>query len=386
MIRAFRTRFSVKLFVSYFLLIVLLILTLWAVISLTAPAAYNRHLGGMEQMMNDGGGTMMGQGQGPPSGRGQGQGSTNYADFRASLDEAFLLAGAAAVLLALVVSLILSRQVVRPLRAISDASLRIADGHYDERVQGDWEDEFGRLAQNFNQMAEKLEQVERMRIRLIGDVSHELRTPLTAIKGSMEGLVDGVLPANAETFEDIHQQAERLNRLIDDLQELSRVESGAIDIQFGRVQMPDVIKTATRMLEAQFVDRSVTLEIDLPTALHPVLIDEGRTLQVLVNLLGNALRYTPSGGKVIVSALERDKEMQISVSDTGVGISKTHIGQIFDRFYRIDKSRSRQNGAGSGIGLTISRHLVEAQGGRIWVESEGEGKGSVFSFTLPLEK
>lgn len=385
MIKAFRRRFSVKLFVSYLVVILLLIVTLWAVVSITAPAAYNRHLANTAQeTATEGSGLMLGQG--PPVGRGQGQGSTNYTNFRASLDEAFLLAGAAAVVLALVASLIFSRQVVHPLRAISEASLRIAEGHYSERVDVDWEDEFGTLANNFNQMAEKLEQIEAMRMRLIGDVSHELRTPLTAIKGSMEGLVDGVLPATAETFDDIHQQAERLNRLVDDLQELSRVEAGAIDIQVGQVQLSDVIQTATHMLAGQFSDRSVTLTVNLPSVLQPVLADEGRTLQVLVNLLGNALRYTPSGGKVTVSALESGKEAQVSVRDTGVGIAPVHLEHIFDRFYRVDKSRSRKTGGGSGIGLTISRHLVEAQGGRIWVESEGEGKGSVFSFTLPLAR
>ncbi len=382
MINAIRKRFSVKLFASYLVVILVLMLALWIVISLTAPATFSRHLGMMDQMMNADGGMMMGQGLG--RGQGQGQAATFYEQFRASLNEAFLWAGVAAVFLALIASLAFSRQVVRPLQAISDASLRIADGHYEERVREDWDDEFGQLAHSFNQMAEKLEQVEARRLQLIGDVSHELRTPLTAIKGSMEGLIDGVLPSTSETFEQIHQETDRLNRIVDDLQELSRVEAGAIEIKPGKVKLTDLTQTSIRMMERQFADKGISLTTSLPANLKPILADEGRTLQVLINLLGNALRYTPSGGRVVLSAEVHAKEMWISVRDNGLGIPLEHLPHLFDRFYRVDKSRSRQSGGGSGIGLTIAKHLVEAQGGRIWADSEGEGRGSVFTFTLPL--
>src|SRR5512138_3017813 len=150
-----------------------------------------------------------------------------YADFRASFNEALLYAALAAALVAVVLSLYLSRSVIAPVRAMSLAAQRIADGRYEECVQVEGADELAQLAARFNQMAEKLNQVESMRRRLIGDVSHELRTPLTAIKGSMEGLIDGVLPATKETYQEIHAEADRLNRLVDDLQELSRVESRA---------------------------------------------------------------------------------------------------------------------------------------------------------------
>lgn len=384
MINAIRKRFSVKLFASYLVVILVLILALWTVITLTAPAAFSRHLGLMEQMMTDSGGMMMGQGPGAGRGQGQGQAATFYENFQASLNEAFLWAGGTAVALALFASLLFSRQVVRPLQAISNASLRIADGHYEERVGEEWDDEFGQLAHSFNQMAEKLEQVEARRLQLIGDVSHELRTPLTAIKGSMEGLIDGVLPSTSETFEQIHHEADRLNRLVDDLQELSRVEAGAVEINLRPVELTDVTRTSILMMERQFADKGVSLTTSLPANLKPILADEGRTLQVLLNLLGNALRYTPSGGRVTLSAEPHSKEIWIAVRDSGIGIPVEHLPHIFDRFYRVDKSRSRQLGGGSGIVLTIAKHLVEAQGGRIWVDSQGEGKGSVFTFTLPV--
>jgi histidine kinase len=223
-----------------------------------------------------------------------------------------------------------------------------------------------------------------MRRQLIGDVSHELRTPLTAIKGSMEGLMDGVLPANDETYQQIHQEADRLNRLVDDLQELSRVEAGAYELDLQPTQMAPLVETIAKRLRQQFESKRVKLNLSLPADLPPVLADEHRILQVLTNLTGNALQYTPEGGTVTISGTQEAKMVEITVRDTGVGIAPEHLSHLFDRFYRVDKSRSRAAGGGSGIGLTISRFLVEAHRGEISVKSDGVGKGSAFSFTLPV--
>jgi len=248
-------------------------------------------------------------------------------------------------------------------------------------LRGD--DELHQLAVSFNKMAEQLEQVETMRRRLIGDVAHELRTPLTAIKGSAEALIDGVLPASAETYSQIHAEAERLSRLVDDLQELSRVESRATQLNIRTADSTAMIQTVSKRLRHQFDEKKVRLTLSLTHDPILVLADEDRIVQVLTNLIGNALQYTPPHGTVTVS-LERDKnEVRFSVRDTGFGIPAEHLKHIFDRFYRVDKSRSRAHG-GSGIGLTIAKHLVEAHGGKIWAESEGKNKGSVFVFTLPL--
>jgi histidine kinase len=233
-------------------------------------------------------------------------------------------------------------------------------------------------------MAVKLEQVESMRRQLIGDVSHELRTPLTAIKGSMEGLMDGILPANDETYQQIHQEADRLNRLVDDLQELSRVEAGAYELDLRPTQIAPMVETLAKRFRQQFESKRVRLDLNLPADLPPVLADEHRILQVLTNLTGNALQYTSEGGVVTISAARKNGSVLITVSDTGAGITPEHLSHIFDRFYRIDKSRSRAAGGGSGIGLTIAKFLVEAHGGEIFVESKGAGKGSAFSFTLPV--
>src|SRR5215216_437979 len=172
----------------------------------------------------------------------------------------------------------------------------ISYGHYDKRVQVNGEDELAQLASRFNQMAEKLSQVESMRRRLIGDVSHELRTPLTAIKGSMEGLMDGVLPATQETYQQLHAESERLNRLIDDLQELSRVEARAYELDLRPLDVSTVVKTVRKRLALQFETKHVSLDLELAPDLPRLLADEARLVQILTNLVGNALQFTPENG------------------------------------------------------------------------------------------
>jgi histidine kinase len=386
MMKMIQTHLGMKLFLSYFAVILIGVLVLALTVPAVLPQAFNRHLGNMG--MAAGMGMMQGQGQGQGFGFGGGQGAGMMAElfsgFRAGVFEALAWATVAAVLAALLISLVLSRGILRPLREMMRASQRISEGHYDERVQVGGADELGQLAERFNRMAEKLHQVEDMRRQLIGDVSHELRTPLTAIKGSMEGLMDGVLPATDETYRQIHQEAERLNRLVDDLQELSRVEAGAYELDLRPVQIAAPLETLAKRFRQQFKAKGVGLDLDLPAALPPVLADEHRLLQVLSNLTSNALQYTPPGGTVTVSAARTDESIRITVYDTGPGIAPEHLPHLFDRFYRADKSRSRAAGGGSGIGLTIAKHLVEAHGGKIWVESAGIGKGSAFSFTLPV--
>ncbi len=380
-----RSHLSAKLFLSYLAIITISFLVVVVVGQLGAPTAFNRHLAQMGRMM--GGGMMGGPGQGFGQGFGQnGVMQQLYSDFRASFNEALMYAVFAAIVVSVIVSVVISRGVVSPLRAVMNASQRIADGHYDERVKVQGSDELSQLAARFNQMAEKLEQIETMRLRLIGDVSHELRTPLTAIQGSMEGLMDGVLPATQETYRDLYSEADRLNRLVDDLQELSRVEAGAYPLDIQPVNVSTLTQTVAKRLGSQFESKRISLDFKLDPDLPPLLADEDRAVQVLTNLVGNALRYTPEGGAVTVSVTKQSSEIEFAVHDTGIGISPEHLPHIFDRFYRVDKSRSRRAGGGSGIGLTIARALVEAQGGRIWVESDGEGQGSTFTFTLPLAK
>jgi two-component system sensor histidine kinase BaeS len=375
MIDFFRRHLGAKLFLSYLVVILVGGLVLGLTTRFTVPEAFNRHLG-----------LGLGTGQGITQGSGQGRGGMGelFQNFQASFNEAMLLALLAAGLVAIVVSLFLSRGVVAPVRVLTTASRRIADGHFGERVESSGSDELGQLAHSFNQMAEKLEQVEDLRRQLIGDVSHELRTPLTTIRGSMEGLLDGVLPAAPETYQHIYQEADRLARLVDDLQELSRVEAGAYPLEIHPVAVSTLVQTVLKRFTAQAQANGIELSSDLPQDLPAVLADQDRIIQVLTNLVGNALQYTPEGGQVTILAARHGDEIHISVVDTGLGIPAEHLPHLFTRFYRVDKSRSRQAGGGSGIGLTIARHLVEAHGGHIRATSEGDGKGSTFTFTLKM--
>jgi len=377
---AVRSHLGWKLFLSYLVVILVGVIVLASSVELFIPSAFDRHMADMGPMLE----TMMGASHSSID-------TDLFASFRAGVNEALALAALAAFAVAVLVSVFVSRQVVAPVREMMAASQNIAEGHYSERIRltndaskGEL-DELALLALSFNQMAARLEQTETMRRQLIGDVTHELRTPLTVIKGSMEGLIDGVLPADDATYQQIYREADRLQKLVDDLQELSRVEAGAYVLNHHQLSVSELVKATAAQLGRQFEEKGVTLDTDVSTDLPLVSGDKDRLGQVLLNLVGNALQYTPPAGRVQISARQQGNEVKVSVADTGMGISPEHLPHLFTRFFRVDRSRSRAGG-GSGIGLTIARHLVEAHGGRIWVESPGQGKGSTFTFTLPVAK
>jgi histidine kinase len=199
----------------------------------------------------------------------------------------------------------------------------------------------------------------------------------------MEGLIDGVLPAEAATFQQVYREADRLQQLVRDLQELSRVEAGAFDPELEPTPVGRLVEGVADRLGRQFEEKGVALDTDVSADLPPVRADEDRIGQVLLNLVGNALQYTPPGGRVGIRARREGDAVRVAVTDTGIGIPPEHLPHVFERFYRVDKSRSRAGG-GSGVGLTIARHLVEAHGGEIEAASDGPGRGSTFTFTLPV--
>ena len=376
MLSHIRRHLGWKIFLSYLIVIIVGIVVLVTATEFVIPSAFNRHMASMGMMMGNSMGMDMN--------------ADLFSNFRSAVLEALSLAAIAAFFAAVLVSLFVSRQVVAPVRAMRDASRRIAQGHYDERVAvmgnivTNEFDELSQLALSFNQMAANLEQTETMRQQLIGDVTHELRTPLTAIKGSMEGLIDNVLPAENETFQQIYMEADRLQRLVNDLQELSRAEAGAFELNKQAISVTTLVNATIERLAHQFDTKEVDLSTAIPENMPTLIVDEDRIGQVLLNIVGNALQYTPSGGRVRIHAQQVEHEVHISIADTGIGISAEHLPHLFTRFYRVDKSRARASG-GSGVGLTISSHLVDAHGGRIWATSPGYGKGSTFTFTLPLE-
>jgi signal transduction histidine kinase len=365
-----RQRLGVKLFLSYLIIIAVGVVSLLFAAQLAAPSILARHAMRMAMMLESVGGS-----------------EALVADLNESFSQAvsqiLLLAASAALLAALIVSTFVTRRLVSPIQRMKTASQRIAAGEYAERVAEPGQDELGDLARSFNQMAQTLAEAEERRRELIGDVTHELRTPLANIRSVMEGVIDGVLPADPSTFQQVEQEAARLQRLVQDLEALSRAEAGQLLLQRQPVDPAALVAEVTARLQPQYREKGVGLAVQAPVGLPAVHADRWRLMQVLINLLGNALQYTPAGGQVrVTAAIDRD-HLVVRVADNGIGIAPEHLPHLFERFYRVDKSRSR-TGGGSGIGLTIARHLVEAHGGRISAESAGLGQGSTFTFTLPI--
>lgn len=362
-----------KLLLSYLLVISTGIAGLVMGMQLLGPSLFDRMLNRHTEHHSD----MMGTGMTEPMRQ-----LTSDA-FRDALFDAVIISTVIATIVALLVSIFVSNRITAPLRQLALGSQRIAAGDYRARVHSAENDEIGELATIFNRMAAALEDTEQQRVQLIGDVAHELRTPLSTLQGNLEGLQDGVVEPRAELWSQLHEETRRLSRLVDDLQELSRVESGQLPLRIESTEPGHLIETAITRQRSQFAEKGVAIEKELPSDLPEVAADPDRTIQILTNLLSNALRYTPAGGTVMVSAELDAGGVRIRVQDTGIGIAAEHLPQIFNRFYRIDRARSRALG-GSGIGLSIAKALVEAQGGEIWAESPGPDQGSTFCFTLPL--
>lgn len=303
--------------------------------------------------------------------------------FQLVVEQSLFIAGFAALAAAAVVSLYVSRRIVEPLQELSLVSRHLAQGYYRERTSIQSDDEMADLASSINQLADALEKTEQRRLTLLADVAHELRTPLTTIEGYMEGLIDSVIEPEPETFTLIQHEATRLKWLIQELALLSRAEAGQLRVDCKSIDLQAPVMNVAAQFRPQFIAQEVTLQLQFPEAPVMVNADQDRIEQILINLLANALNYTPPGGRVTIRLLPSDYFVQIEICDTGIGIPAEHLPHIFERFYRVDKSRARKSG-GTGIGLTISRHLVYAHGGEIWAESQGAGHGTTFFVTLPL--
>ncbi|MDY7018693.1 MAG: ATP-binding protein [Chloroflexota bacterium] len=294
----------------------------------------------------------------------------------------FLIWGAAvAIAVALLLTFFLSRRISAPIRALTVTARKLGKGDLSQRVQVKDKSEVGELAQTFNSMASDLERAEQLRRNLVADVAHELRTPLSNIRGYLEAVRDGVIKPDADTIRSLDEEAILLSRLVDDLQELSLAEAGELNLVCQAEDIASLIKQTVTAVQAEVATKEISLSLDLPDTLSPVNIDRHRIVQVLRNLLENAIAHTGKGGTITVTATQQGDWVEISVVDTGEGIPAEDLPNIFERFYRVDKSRARATG-GSGLGLTIAKRLVEAHGGTIEAQSE-LGKGSRFTFTLP---
>jgi signal transduction histidine kinase len=293
-----------------------------------------------------------------------------------------LIAGVVAAAVALLVARWLARGMTQPLRDMAKAAQEMERGDYRQRVVTASRDEVGQLAVAFNGMSAELESLERVRRDLVANVSHELKTPISALRAHLENLLDGVEQPEPETLQVMLAQSERLGRLVDQLLELSRLESGDVPLRREPVSLRSLVSRVLSEIAVTRLRHDVELAHDVPDDLPPIYADAERVHQVLFNLLDNAVRFTPSGGRIRVTASSRNGSVDVAVHDTGPGIAPEHLPRLFERFYRVDTARSRDEG-GTGIGLAIARSVVEAHGGRIWAESE-PGKGSTFTFELPV--
>ena len=274
-----------------------------------------------------------------------------------------------------------SVRIVQQLKEMEQITQKFAAGELNARLPKSDIPELNRLGVSFNSMAASLQGVEARRRELIGDMTHELRTPLTVVRGYLEELADGEIEPSAEIYQQLAKETKRLERLVNDLQELSKAEAGYLPIKTQKVQLRPLLESLVQKFTDQLLEDGPVLLLICPQQLPLVLADIDRTEQVLVNLVGNAMRYT-SEGSITIRAWTEFSKLWIAVIDTGMGIAVEDLPHVFERFWRADKSRDRHSG-GTGIGLTISRRLVELQGGQIEVESV-QGSGSTFRFFLPL--
>jgi signal transduction histidine kinase len=303
--------------------------------------------------------------------------------FLTRINRALLYAALGAALIALPLGLLLARTLTRPLRELTAASRAMAQGDLEQSVTVRSQDELGELALAFNQMSAELARANQARRQMTADIAHDLRTPLTVIKGYAEALRDEDIPPTTTTFDTIYREAEHLSHLIEDLRTLSLVDAGELTLNCRPASPRDLLERTAAAYLPQAQGLGIALHVDPAPGLPPVHVDPERLAQVLGNLIGNALRHTPGGGRITLAARQHAGAIHLTVQDTGTGIAPADLPHVFDRFYRGDAARETDEGE-SGLGLAIAKSLVEAQGGTISVSST-RGEGTTFVIALPSE-
>ena len=302
-------------------------------------------------------------------------------NFLDRVSKATAVSAVTASALALLLGGFLAYTLTRTMRELREASEDIARGNLGRQVKIRSNDELGDLAASFNQMSTDLARATQARRQMTADIAHDLRTPLSVISGYTEALSDGKLPGNTEIYGVLYQETLYLKRLIDDLRELSLADAGELTLTMQTTQVDSLLEQAATRHAVAAQHNGVLLRVDTPAGLPSIEADPERLAQVFDNLINNALRYTPDGGEIVMAAEVTGDQIQIKIRDCGCGIAPEDIPNIFNRFYRGDKSR-QQNGE-SGLGLAIAKSIVEAHHGKIWVESE-QGKGTTFSILFPI--
>jgi signal transduction histidine kinase len=307
--------------------------------------------------------------------------SSPEVSFLTSVNHSLWLAVLIAGLIALLLALVFASTLLKPLHILKAVAGRMEQGDLSQRVSIKARGEIGALAHAFNTMADSLSRAEQARRNLVSDVAHELRTPLMNIRGYLELLQDQVLEPTPETLASLYEETSLLSRLVADLQDLSLAEAGQLRLAHQPVSLEEVISQAAQMIQPHLAQKHLTLHIHISPDLAYVEADQERVAQILRNLLSNAIMHTPSHGEITVVVGASESMVEISVQDTGAGIAPEHLPYLFERFYRVDSSRTRATG-GTGLGLAIVKQMVQAHGGQITVASQ-PGKGTCFTFTLP---
>lgn len=284
--------------------------------------------------------------------------------------------------LSLLLAFLLAYTLLRPVRELTQAASHLAKGDLSQRVPVRGRDELALLAQTFNQMAASLEQAETNRKAMTADIAHELRNPLAVVRANIEALQDGIYPLSPENLEPLLAQTDLLSRLVEDVRMLALADTGQLRLHFVPGDLAALARRALEPFEAQAAARAITLEFIEDTPCPPLLLDPGRVGQILHNLLSNALRHTPDGGRVTLGVRCDPGEAHLTLRDTGPGIPESSLPRLFERFYRADRSRSREEG-GTGLGLAIARQFAEAHGGSLTAANHPAG-GAVFTLVLPV--
>lgn len=360
-------RLVVRFMLSHLLVAVVGGVVTFGVVVALAPRLFDEQMG-------------MGQGPGMGGGQGAGFGQALRASFASAVTNSLVLGTLTGAVVAALAGALLARQLLRPLSRVGTAVGELARGNYAHRVPVPRETELASLVTDVNALGGELEATESRRLHLLSEVAHEMRTPLTVIDGYVEGMIDGVLPAEPEQLGQVSAEVRRLRRLSDDLSALSRAEEGRLNLAPTTVALDDLAAGVVARLRSQAEDAGIALTAQ-PGA-GTVRIDADRTVQVLTNLVGNAIRATPAGGRITIAGSRRDGQAALAVSDTGQGIADSDLDKIFERFYRVPSTAPQSDG--SGIGLTVSRAYMRAQGGDLTASSPGLGQGATFTATFSL--
>lgn len=358
-----------RLLVTYLALVSVVVVAMFATVRFLTPNLFQQRIQA---------------GRGDGQGRGAGSGGAGLAvpgDVHDAYDQALTIALAIAVgiglILAVVLATWLTRRMLRSLNDVKVAANRLAAGEYNQSIAIPKETELADLVESIESLRHALAATDQTRAELVSDLAHEIRNPLATIEGYMEGLIDGILPANDDTYTTVAHEAHRLQRLTKDLSLLAQAQEGALDLDVATTNLAHIARGVVVRLTPQYDAKGVLITQHLSTDL-PVKGDTDRLTQVLTNIVGNALTHTPSGGRVKVVGVHAVDQCIINISDTGRGLSAEERSAVFARFIRFDPQSS-----GTGLGLNIAQNIVQLHGGNITVHSDGLGQGTTFTVSIP---